>query len=470
MKNAILVPALRFASRLALVLGSTGLALAQTQPCVSMNWGGTLRYTTSNVYEFAIQATNGSSILVFDRLEFYTLAISAPRTVTIRIFDAPGPMSSSGKVLASGVMSMSTTLGSHTVQFASPAIVPANSTFWIDFDQASYIYMPTSLPGIYQTHYWYGPSGWNGPYTGTWNYRLYCTKTATFTTFGQGCKGTASCRPASLATWNWTESLASATTSAKKIGLFEIGLATTTDPVCGFAMRCRARTGKVQVQVAAHEAVFQSSALLPGALLGSGTMSVDTAEAAYATSFAKPFAVPSSGMLLFVFEQADQLVLPIATTGQLGIHVEHDGNAWSALQTNKAWIYSVHTVPTAAAPELAASGRPVLGQKFEVVLSKARPSTASLFFLGLSDRAWGPIPLPLSLQPHAPGCSLYASGEVIVTMLTDSLGNARVGLNVPNAPALAGASFFTQFQVYDPGANALAMAGSNAGKATMEKY
>lgn len=111
---------------------------------------------------------------------------------------------------------------------------------------------------------------------------------------------------------------------------------------------------------------------------------------------------------------------------------------------------------------------PALGRTFRVELDQALPSTAVTLNLGGSDTIWGTVPLPWDWTGlGAPGCTAFASGEVGLTVGTDSMGRASIDVPVPTTPSLVGGNIFFQWMVLDPTANALGVVLSDAGKATI---
>ncbi|HKB14416.1 MAG TPA: hypothetical protein VKF62_00040, partial [Planctomycetota bacterium] len=93
-----------------------------------------------------------------------------------------------------------------------------------------------------------------------------------------------------------------------------------------------------------------------------------------------------------------------------------------------------------------------------VNLSKAPAGSRALLVLGLSDVAWGPIPLPFGLGPLGmPGCSLLASLDFTFPVDTEPTppapGRASVLFPIPAQPGLSGAAFYVQWIVgASPGA------------------
>ncbi|MGH7149728.1 MAG: hypothetical protein ACREIU_03460, partial [Planctomycetota bacterium] len=103
-------------------------------------------------------------------------------------------------------------------------------------------------------------------------------------------------------------------------------------------------------------------------------------------------------------------------------------------------------------PRIGVRGEAKVGETISVNLSKAPAGSRALLVLGLSDTAWGPIPLPLGLGPVGmPGCSLLASLDFTFPVDTEPTppapGRASVPFSIPAQPALAGATFFVQWIV-----------------------
>jgi hypothetical protein len=113
---------------------------------------------------------------------------------------------------------------------------------------------------------------------------------------------------------------------------------------------------------------------------------------------------------------------------------------------------------------LSSPDRPLLGTIHRITLDNAKPSSAALLFLGVSDQSWGSLQLPFDLAPYATGCKILASLDLAFTVATDVRGGATLSLPIPNNGTLLGLTFFNQFFAVDPKANALWMVASNAGK------
>ena len=116
-------------------------------------------------------------------------------------------------------------------------------------------------------------------------------------------------------------------------------------------------------------------------------------------------------------------------------------------------------------PLLAAPNTPRTNNTFNLQLSQAASNTVALLFLGASNTSWRGIPLPLDLTPAgAPGCSLLASGSVVLSLATDGFGNGLLGIPVPNDVTFVNLTFYNQFLVYDPQANPLGFALTRGGR------
>jgi hypothetical protein len=77
------------------------------------------------------------------------------------------------------------------------------------------------------------------------------------------------------------------------------------------------------------------------------------------------------------------------------------------------------------------------------------------------------LPLPIDLTPlGAPGNQVYLGPEVLqpLAWTPNLLGGqeARIGLPIPNAPALLGAPVYGQSVVLEPGSNSLGLVTNNA--------
>ena len=84
--------------------------------------------------------------------------------------------------------------------------------------------------------------------------------------------------------------------------------------------------------------------------------------------------------------------------------------------------------------------------------------------LGASKSVWAGVALPLDLGVIGmPGCTLFASGEII-HRLVRTADSARWTFVVPTLAGMLGQPFTNQAVVSDPGANAFGAVVSNAGE------
>jgi hypothetical protein len=114
------------------------------------------------------------------------------------------------------------------------------------------------------------------------------------------------------------------------------------------------------------------------------------------------------------------------------------------------------------------NGLPKLGGSYKLELSRAVANSVALLFFGFSDSTWNGIPLPFDLAGlGAPGCKILASGHIVLVVPTDANGLATHDAGVPNDQNLCGGAVYNQMWVFDPQANQLGFAGTNAGKAVM---
>ncbi|MGH7151897.1 MAG: integrin alpha, partial [Planctomycetota bacterium] len=103
-------------------------------------------------------------------------------------------------------------------------------------------------------------------------------------------------------------------------------------------------------------------------------------------------------------------------------------------------------------PRIGIRGVPEIGTTTAVNVSKTVPGGRALLVLGLSDTAWGPVPLPLDLGSLGmAGCSLLASADLLCPIDTEPTppapGRGSVLLAIPFEPSLIGAAVFVQWIV-----------------------
>lgn len=124
-------------------------------------------------------------------------------------------------------------------------------------------------------------------------------------------------------------------------------------------------------------------------------------------------------------------------------------------------------------PILGSAANATRGKTFKVELHNARPGSVALGVLGVSDKTYGPLPLPFSLAViGGPGCELNASMDVVQTLPTSGKG-AGYGMAVwswpiPNQTRFKGATLYFTTLVVDVGANKLGMVNSNGLKVVIQ--
>ena len=97
-------------------------------------------------------------------------------------------------------------------------------------------------------------------------------------------------------------------------------------------------------------------------------------------------------------------------------------------------------------PVIGFSGEPSLGRKFTLTLSRGRPSTPAILFLGRSDKKWGSNPLPFDLTPFGfNACYVLCSWTLGFGTAADPSGKASLPIAVPNLPALLRSVTFWQW-------------------------
>jgi len=124
-------------------------------------------------------------------------------------------------------------------------------------------------------------------------------------------------------------------------------------------------------------------------------------------------------------------------------------------------------------PILGSAANATIGKTFKVELHNARPASAALGALGVSDKAFGPIPLPFSLAVlGAAGCELNASMDIVQTLPTAGSGagngTATWGWPIPNQVQFKGVTLYFTTLVVDLGVNKLGMINTNGLKAVIQ--
>lgn len=113
-------------------------------------------------------------------------------------------------------------------------------------------------------------------------------------------------------------------------------------------------------------------------------------------------------------------------------------------------------------------GLPTPGNSaYTMLLADAAVQSSAAFLIGGSDTAWNGTPLPFDLAPFGGvGCSLLV--DLVATASVSTVGGApgtgiaRLPFPLPAQSSYVGASFYSQWLVFDPGASNGVLAVSNA--------
>jgi hypothetical protein len=295
------------------------------------------------------------------------------------------------------------------------------------------------------------------------------TNPGAYSLFGQGCPGSRP-SPAECMSDNKTLPLRGSTGSVGVTYALEL-VAATPLAVLGFQIKQASRTaGNVVVNTLLYDA---NAAGQPNNVLATGTMTVGSAEAFYSTTLNQQVNLAQGQKFFIAFVNSN----PSITVGSMdpGTIVPYWRNngtngAWVQLQT-RAWGYIIKCVSSGGAvPGLSNTGVPELTGSFDLNLSLAAANAPAVLLLGQSNSTWGAVSLPFSLAGlGAPGCSLLASGELMVVMIANTAGSASTKLSVPNDASLENAGFYNQVLVFDAQANALGLAVTRGGVARIGK-
>jgi hypothetical protein len=163
-------------------------------------------------------------------------------------------------------------------------------------------------------------------------------------------------------------------------------------------------------------------------------------------------------------------VLQSGQTPELPIFWRRSGSAGNWLQTSTLrfpswrWICTGAGQP-GAVPVLTAQGEPKIGQTFALDLLHAAPSSQLILALGGWNIEWYGVSLPLDLAPGgAPGCTLLAPLHSTIQGVSNADGTLRWNLQLPNVPTIVGSSIYLQAMIADPTANQLGFSFSNGGQ------
>lgn len=133
-------------------------------------------------------------------------------------------------------------------------------------------------------------------------------------------------------------------------------------------------------------------------------------------------------------------------------------------------VFSQGCRGSAGIPSLDFGELPRVGRRFSIDLSQARASSACVNFLGVSNRSWGAIRLPLDLVvARAPGCLLNVSPDIPFALPTTAQGRASLAFPMPQQASLVGTTLYTQFLVFDTGTNAAGLVTTRGGEFTIQR-
>lgn len=124
---------------------------------------------------------------------------------------------------------------------------------------------------------------------------------------------------------------------------------------------------------------------------------------------------------------------------------------------------AVSCVGSNGSPVIAGVGTPRVGGGYAVALSGGARSSMAALLMGVSDAHWAGVSLPFSLAPlgGGVGCSVVASGEVVLPAFSDAQGNAQVTVVLPALSPLVSATLFHMWVVRDSGVGGLGVTVSD---------
>ncbi len=204
-----------------------------------------------------------------------------------------------------------------------------------------------------------------------------------------------------------------------------------------------------------------------------GVLSVGSNPAFHRATLTSPLPY-SPGDALWIGQADSNRVYPaVLQSGQtpdLPIFWRPSGTSRNWLQTSTLrhpswrWICAGAGQP-GAVPVLTAQGEPKIGQGFTLDLVHAAPASQLVLALGGWDVEWYGVSLPLDLTAGgAPGCTLLAPLHSTIQSVSSAAGTVRWSLQLPNVPSIVGSSIYLQALIADPTANQLGFSFSNGGR------
>jgi hypothetical protein len=116
---------------------------------------------------------------------------------------------------------------------------------------------------------------------------------------------------------------------------------------------------------------------------------------------------------------------------------------------------------------LSNTGVPEIGKSYSFDMTQGQSGSLAIGVLGLSNKMYGAIPLPFSLNLIAPGCWLFTGLDVLFPSTVDQMGKATTKFPIPNAKPLVGFKIYNQYLMNLRGANVLDLLFSNGGEGTI---
>ncbi len=298
---------------------------------------------------------------------------------------------------------------------------------------------------------------------------LLGAQTASYTTFGTGCPGSAAGKV--LASNN-----ANAVKLASLAGIGNPTLALIVSPrtsasvITGFEIFTRAR--KKKITVPAYIYLPDKTGKPSAKPLGIGTLTVGTKAGWHRATFATPVIVKGNARFMISWKWSNmcskdfewpQAASSSATKSPMFWRAQQGNTKWQGPSKGEAWAWKVlGPGGTRLTPALSNTGTPKLARSFVITLKQAKASSAGILLFGASNTSWGPAKLPLAIG--STGCSLLVSFDLPVILPIDANGIAQAPFLVPNEKSLLGNPFYNQWLVLDAGANALNLSFSNGGK------
>lgn len=424
--------------------------LCSENPCQSLNaetMSSTGSMATNATFLIRIKAETNTRISGFE-LPLKS-AVDGETETYLYLADAAGKPT--GSPVRTGVMRFTPFTTWQATRFYATYHVPAGSYFFIGFKNPAASVAPLASSGAYGTHFWMSSTStsWSGPFNTTrWAYRL--NKEQNY--------------PDSL---NTLENANTAGTNMAKNAVFAVvETAAVARDIIGFELLLK---GAAEGAMEAYLYDADTAGKPIGSPVRTTTIPFGIGTTWARAVFPTYHSVAAGNKYCVAFRtHATHTVWPIASTGSMGTHywMSSTSTSWSGPFSTQPWAYRVlcDTSAMASTPAMGNRGLPVLGTTFSVDLNFARPSSAAIHFIGISNSAMGPLPLPLYLGGlGASGCSLLVSPDFGFAVPISSSGFGSISFNIPNVNALEGGRIYHQWIVVDPPGNTLGLIFSDGG-------